>query len=54
MELDLSCFDLGLLMEDAMTLVRERAQRDGVLVSLEVGEGLVEWVADAPKSSRWS
>ncbi len=49
MELDLSCFDLGLLMEDAMTLVRERAQRDGVLVSLEVGEGLVEWVADARK-----
>ena len=49
MELDLSCFDLGLLMEDAMTLVRERAQRDGVLVSLEVGEGLAEWVADARK-----
>lgn len=33
MELDLSCIDLGLLMDDALTLVRERAQRDGVLIS---------------------
>jgi signal transduction histidine kinase len=49
MELDLSCIDLGLLMDDALTLVRERAQRDGVRISLEVGEGLKEWVADARK-----
>jgi signal transduction histidine kinase len=49
MELDLSCIDLGLLMDDALTLVRERAQRDGVRISLEVGEGLKDWVADARK-----
>ncbi|MDN8611934.1 sensor histidine kinase [Variovorax ginsengisoli] len=49
MELDLSCFDLGLLLENALTLVRERAQRSGLWVSLEVGDGLAEWVADARK-----
>jgi signal transduction histidine kinase len=49
MELDLSCVDLGLLMDDALTLVRERAQRGGIRISLEVGEGLTEWVADARK-----
>lgn len=49
MELDLSCIDLGLLMDDALTLVRERAQRDGVRISLEVGGGLTEWVTDARK-----
>ncbi len=49
MELDLSCFDLGLLLENAMMLVRERAQRHGLSVSLEVGEGLQDWVADARK-----
>jgi signal transduction histidine kinase len=49
MELDLSCIDLGLLMDDALTLVRERAQRNGLQISLDVGEGLAEWVADARK-----
>jgi signal transduction histidine kinase len=49
MELDLSCFDLGLLLENAMILVRERAQRNGLSLSLEVGDGLAEWVADARK-----
>jgi signal transduction histidine kinase len=49
MELDLSCFDLGLLLENSLTLVRERAQRHGLTVSLEVGDGLEEWVADARK-----
>ena len=49
MELDLSCFDLGLLLDNALTLVRERAQRSGLTMSLEVGEGLTEWVADARK-----
>jgi len=49
MELDLSCFDLGLLLENAMILVRERAQRNGLSLSLEVGDGLNEWVADARK-----
>ncbi|MDM0113232.1 ATP-binding protein [Variovorax sp. J22R133] len=49
MELDLSCFDLGLLLDNALTLVRERAQRNGLALSLDVGEGLGEWVADARK-----
>nr|WP_214697093.1 ATP-binding protein [Variovorax paradoxus] len=49
MELDLSCIDLGPLMDDALTLVRERAQRGGVRIALEVGAGLTEWVADARK-----
>jgi signal transduction histidine kinase len=49
MELDLSCFDLGLLLEHSATLVRERAQRHGLALELEVGDGLGEWVADARK-----
>jgi signal transduction histidine kinase len=49
MELDLSCFDLGLLLEHSTTLVRERAQRHGLTLDIEVGEGLNEWVADARK-----
>ncbi|SFL93838.1 ATP-binding protein [Variovorax sp. OV329] len=49
MELDLSCFDLGLMLDNAMMLVRERAQRHGLSISLEVGEGLEDWVADARK-----
>jgi signal transduction histidine kinase len=49
MELDLSCFDLGLLLEHSATLVRERAQRHGLTLEIEVGEGLAEWVADARK-----
>jgi signal transduction histidine kinase len=49
MELDLSCFDLGLLLEHSTTLVRERAQRHGLTLTLEVGEGLAEWVGDARK-----
>ncbi|MDM0013965.1 ATP-binding protein [Variovorax sp. J22P168] len=49
MELDLSCFDLGLLLDNALTLVRERAQRNALALSLEVGDGLEAWVADARK-----
>ncbi|HEY2978495.1 MAG TPA: ATP-binding protein, partial [Burkholderiaceae bacterium] len=49
MELDLSCFDLGLLLEHSATLVRERAQRHGLALELEVDDGLAEWVADARK-----
>jgi signal transduction histidine kinase len=49
MELDLSCFDLGLLLEHSATLVRERAQRHGLTLDIEVGTGLTEWVADARK-----
>ncbi|NRF69355.1 GAF domain-containing protein [Aquincola sp. S2] len=49
MELDLSRFDLGLLLEHSLTLVRERATRQGLALTLEVGDGLQEWVADARK-----
>jgi len=49
MELDLSCFDLGLLLEHSATLVRERAQRHGLALELMVDDGLAEWVADARK-----
>jgi signal transduction histidine kinase len=49
MELELSCFDLGLLLDNALMLVRERAQRSGLAISLEVGDGLADWVADARK-----
>lgn len=49
MELDLSSFDLGMLLDNALTLVRERAQRNRLSIALEVGEGLTEWVADARK-----
>ncbi|HKW83258.1 MAG TPA: GAF domain-containing protein, partial [Burkholderiaceae bacterium] len=49
MELDLSCFDLGLLLDNSLTLVRERAQRHGLTLTLQVGDGLEEWVADARK-----
>ncbi len=49
MELEPSCFDLELLLDNSMTLVRERAQRNGLTLSLKVDEGLEEWVADARK-----
>ncbi len=49
MELEPSCFDLGLLLDNSLTLVRERAQRNGLSVTLEVDSGLEEWVADARK-----
>ena len=49
MELEPSCFDLGLLLDNSLTLVRERAQRNGLTVTLDVDDGLDEWVADARK-----
>jgi signal transduction histidine kinase len=49
MELELDCFDLGDLLESASMLVRERAQRHGLTLSVEVGEGLDRWVADQRK-----
>jgi signal transduction histidine kinase len=49
MELELSSFDLGTLLEHSATLVRERAQRHGLALDLDVGPGLEEWVADARK-----
>jgi signal transduction histidine kinase len=49
MDLDLSCFDLGLLLDHSTTLIRERAQRHGVTLALDIGTGLEEWVGDARK-----
>ncbi len=49
MELELASFDLRELLDAAMTLVRERAGRHGLTLSLEVENSLAEWVADERK-----
>ena len=49
MELDLGSFNVHMLLDNALTLVRERASRHGLGVALEVVEGLDEWVADQRK-----
>ena len=49
MELELSSFDLSMLLDNAMTLVRERAARHGLALALEVEDGIEEWVADPRK-----
>ena len=49
MELELSCFDLGQLLDNSMTMLRERAQRANLALTLEASEGLEDWVADARK-----
>ncbi len=49
MELDLASFDLGDLLESASMLVRERAIRNGLSLSLDVPDGLGDWVADQRK-----
>ena len=48
MELDVSRFDLSLALQSAMTLVRERATRNGVRLALD-SNGIGEWVADERK-----
>lgn len=49
MELDLSSFDLPMLLDNATTLVRERALRHGLTLTQEIDPQLGEWVADARK-----
>jgi len=49
MELDLGSFNLPMLLENTMTLVRERAHRQGLAVALDVDSSLGDWVADARK-----
>jgi signal transduction histidine kinase len=49
MDLDLARFDLGDLLESSSMLVRERAVRQGLKLSLDVAEGQGEWVADVRK-----
>ncbi|MGA8048816.1 MAG: GAF domain-containing protein [Burkholderiales bacterium] len=49
MELELSSFDLPAALANALTLVRERAQRHGIALSLEVDPRLGEVQADERK-----
>jgi signal transduction histidine kinase len=49
MELELSRFDLGELLDHAMMLVRERASRHGLELALDVGEAVDAWVGDERK-----
>ncbi|MEQ1807447.1 MAG: ATP-binding protein, partial [Burkholderiaceae bacterium] len=48
-ELELSSFDLEMLLDNSLTLVRERAARNGLVLALDVEAGVEEWVADARK-----
>jgi GAF domain-containing protein len=49
MELDLSTFHLPTALGNAMTLIRERAQRHGIQLELEVDERLGEFTGDERK-----
>jgi signal transduction histidine kinase/putative methionine-R-sulfoxide reductase with GAF domain len=49
MELELSSFDLPAAISNAMTLIRERAQRHGINLGLEVDERLGELLGDERK-----
>ena len=49
MELDLAAFDLPLALDNALTLVRERAMRHGIRLELAVGAGVGELVGDERK-----
>ncbi len=49
MELDLSSFNLAMLLDNATTLVRERAMRQGLTLALDVPDSIADWVADARK-----
>ncbi len=48
MELDLARFDMAQALQGAVTLVRERATRNGVQLALD-SDGVGEWVADERK-----
>ena len=49
MELEVSAFDLPSAISNAMTLVRERAQRHGIVLGAEIDSGLGEFRADERK-----
>jgi len=49
MELELTRFDLTELLENSLTLVRERASRNNLSLGLEVDDALGKWVADQRK-----
>src|SRR5213592_3758616 len=52
MELEPSAFDLPAALEGCLTLVRERATRDGITLGLTVDEHLGQIVADERKVRR--
>jgi signal transduction histidine kinase len=49
MELELGQFSLPLALENALTLVRERASRHGITLSLDVAAGVGDFVGDERK-----
>ena len=49
MELDLADFELAAALENALTLVKERAQRHGIALKLDIAPGLGEMRADERK-----
>ena len=49
MELDLTTFDLPSAISNAMTLIRERAQRHGIKLALDADQNLGETLADERK-----
>ena len=49
MDLDLETFDAAEALANAMTLVRERAQRHGIALALEVADGVGDIHADQRK-----
>ncbi len=49
MELDLANVHLPMLLDNCITLVRERASRQGLSLTLDVEPGLSDWVADIRK-----
>ena len=49
MELDLSRFDVAEALDNAITLVRERAARNGIELKLECGPDVGDWTADERK-----
>jgi signal transduction histidine kinase len=49
MDLELTRFDLTGAIDNALTLVRERALRNGLALSLKAAQDLGDWVADERK-----
>jgi signal transduction histidine kinase len=49
MDLELTRFDLTGAIDNALTLVRERALRNGIVLSLKAAQDLGDWVADERK-----
>ena len=49
MELELSSFSLAAALDNAMTLIKERAGRHGVALELQCDAELKEWTADERK-----